>query len=616
MTRAAVRGAVAGPYPEREPGQEQGLEGLLADLGYRWERAFPRGRGEGEALAALTRTHAARLQAAPLRELLAPLRYRLRKDGFGGERGAECFALCGAALWPALAGGAPPEVLGAAALLTRGRMALLDDSAAREQALLLAAMAMAVAGVPVHLVAAGEARAVQLAQALRAPLQALGLRAAHIAQSMDARERQAAYGADVACAAQRELALDFLRDRAQLGRDRGALRGHLAGLAAEGRQAAPVLMRGLHCALVDEADAVMIDGALQPMAIARETAAGEPRLRLEQALELAGGLVPERDFRVAGESAALTAEGAARLERLAVPLDEFWAAAPGRERLVAAALAALHAMQRERDYTVVQGRVLRRTAEGAEEGVEALQGLLELKEGCSPSGRREVRSRLSLPGFLGRYLHLAGICAGARGLPGEFWALYGRKTARAGPAAPAAPCATRVFAGGEARRAALLRAARDSIAAGEVLIALRSAEAAPPLAEALAQEGLAERVGLSVYPERGAPGAAGAPLQLMVAELHDAARHVAALRAACGAHSCCQFLALDDAAVAPQLGIFAAALARSCAAADGELPAPLARWIARRAQAGAERARARARLDALRRERQVAEVLAFSGAAE
>jgi len=72
----------------------------------------------------------------------------------------------------------------------------------------------------------------------------------------------------------------------------------------------------------------------------------------------------------------------------------------------------------------------------------------------------------------------------------------------------------------------------------------------------------------------------------------------------------------DDAAVAPQAGSFAAVLARSCAGADGELPAPLARWIARRAQAGAQRARARARLEALRRERQVAEVLAFSGSSE
>lgn len=621
LTRAAARGAGLGPYPEREGRPEQGLEGLLAELGYRWERVFPRGRGEGAALAALARAHAARVRSAPLREQVAPLRYRLRKDGFGGERSAECFALCGAALWPGHAAGTLPEVLAAAALLTLGRMALLDDAAAREQALLLAATAMAVAGVPVHLVTAGEARAVHLAQALRAPLQALGLRAAHIAQGMDARERQAAYGAEATCAAHRELALDFLRDRAQLGRDRGALRGHLARLAAEGRPAAPLLMRGLHCALVDEADVVMVDGALQPMAIAREVAAAAPRLRLEQALELARGLAPERDFRMAGKTGALTAEGAARLARLAAPLDEFWAAGPGREQLVAAALAALHALQRDRDYAVQQGKVLRRRHDREDEqrdadGEDTLQGLLELKEGCATSGRREVQSRLSLPGFLGRYLHLAGVCAGADDLPGEFWALYGRKSARAGRPAPAAPCASRVFASGEARRAALLRAAHDSVAAGEVLIALRSPEAAQPLAEALAQAGLAERVGLAVYPERGAPRGTGAPLQLMVAELHDAGRHVAALRETCGAHSCCQFLALDDAAVAPQLGAFAAALARSRAAADGELPAPLARWIARRAQAGAQRARARVRFEALRRERQFAEVFAFSGGTE
>jgi preprotein translocase subunit SecA len=617
--RAAARGAGLGPYPEREARQEQGLERLLADLGYRWHRAFPRGRGEGAALAAGVRERAARLHAAPLRDRVAEVRYRLRRDGFGAERTADCLALCWAALAPVRAADPAPEVLRAAALLTRGCMALLDDTAAREQALVLAALAMAVEGVPVHLAAADDARAAHLAQALREPLRALGMRGACIAQGMDARERQDAYGADVACAALRELALDFLRDRAQLGRERGALRDHVTRLAQDDRPAPPVLMRGLHCALVDEADALMVDSALSPIAITRESAAGEPRLRLEQALELARALVPEKHFRAGGGAAVLTPAGAARLERLAVPLEEYWVSALGRD-LVAAALAALHAMQRDRDYAVEQGRLLRRRPEGearpAGEEPDALQGLLELKEGCTLSGRRDVQSRLSVPGFFGRYLHLAGVSARSAGLTAEFWALYGRRTASAGMRAPAAACAYRVFATGAARNAALLRVTRDSLATGRVLIAMRTSAAAQPLADALAAAGLAEGVGVSVYPahrtEPPADAHAG-PLHLLVAELHDAGRHVERIRAACGAHSCCQFLALDDAALEPHLGAVAAALARALAGENGELQAPLAQWIARGAQAGAEQARARVRRDALRRERQIEEVLAFSG---
>lgn len=618
--RAAARGAGRGPYPERKARQEQGLERLLADLGYRWHRAFPPGRGEGAALAAGVRERAARGYAVPLRDRVADVRYRLRRDGFGAERTADCLALCWAALAPGRAADPAPEVLHAAALLTRGCMALLDDAAAREQALLLAALAMAVEGVPVHLAAADDARAAHLAQALREPLRALGMRGAGIAQDMDARGRQEAYGADVACAALRELALDFLRDRGRLGRERGALREYVARLAQDGRPAQPVLMRGLHCALVDEADALMVDSALSPIAIARESAAGESRLRLEQALELARPLVPEKHFRLGGGAAVLTPAGAAQLERLALPLEEYWATAQGRD-LVAAALAALHALQRDRDYAVAQGRVLRRRPEGetgpaaAREEPEALQGLLELKEGCALSGRRDVQSRLSVPGFLGRYLHLAGVCAGSAGLPAEFWALYGRRTGSAGRRAPVAPCACRVFATGAARDAALLRATRDSLAAGRVLIAMRTTAAAQALAQALEAAGLAEGVALSVYPaHRSAPPAHApdVPLHLLVAELHDAGRHVERIRDACGAHSCCQFLALEDAALEPRLGA-AAALARALAGEEGELPAPLARWIARGAQAGAEQALARARRDALRREHQIEEMLAFSG---
>jgi len=613
--------AAAGAYAEREPAPERGLEAALGALGFHWHRAVA-GRLGGAALAARVRAGLPRLASRALRESVPELRYRLRKHGFGGARTADCLALCAAALWPEHAARATPEVFAGAGALLHGRMAMIADAGARTDALLLAACAMAVAGAPVHVSAATDARAAHLAHELSSPLRALGLRAAAIAPGMDLRERHEAYGAEVACAAQRELAIDYLRDRLRRGRGRGALREQVTRIAEEGRASAPNLLRGLHCSLVDQADAVMIDGALAPVAISREAPPAHQRLPLEQALELARTLQPGRDFVVEAGAAHLTSEGAARAARLAAPLEALRLPEAEREALVAAALLALRGFTRDRDYAVEGGRVLRQDAgpevgdPGADEGL--VQALLELKEGCALSGRREIQARISIPGFLRRYLHLAGVCRPDPALPGEFWALYGRKTVAGAPQAHSEPCAVRAFASSVARRAALAQAAGDALRDGEVLVALRSREEAQAFGEALRQGGLAGRVSVTLFPahrEAQAGAWAGVRPQLLVGDLHEAARQVEEIREVCGARSCCQFVSLDEPAAA-QLGASAEALARDGSGAEGELAPAAARWIARSAQRVAERAAAAVRRDAQRRERQLDALFAFTGGAE
>lgn len=616
-----AREGVPGAYTERDPAPERGLDAALATLGYRWHRAFS-ARLDGEALAVRVRAGLPRLASRALRECLPELRYRLRKHGFGGSRTVDCLALCAAALWQDKAARAAPACFAAADALLRGHMAMLAGAGARTDAVLLAACAMAIAGAPVHLAAATDARAAKLAQALQVPLLALGMRATAIAPGMDLRERHEAYGAEVACAALRELVIDYLRDRLRRGRARGALREHVARIAEEGRDSAPLLLRGLHCLLVDEADAVMIDGALAPVAISREAAPTHERLPLEQALELARALQPGRDFVLETGEARLTSEGAERVARLAAPLDALRQPGAGREALVASALFALHGLDRGRDYAVEEGRVLRPDVEpqAGEPGTDPglLQALLELKERCPLSGRREIQARISIPAFLRRYLRLAGVCRPDPALPGEFWVLYGCKTDAGARQVRAEPCAVRAFATSEARRAALMRAVSDALRDGEVLVALRSREEGQAFREALGQGGLAGRVSVTLFPahrEAQAGAWAEARPRLLVGDLHDAARHVEEIREACGARSCCQFVSLDEPAAA-RLGASAGALARAGSGAQGELAPDAGRWIARSAQQVAERAAAAMRQDAQRRERQLDTLFAFTGGAE
>jgi preprotein translocase subunit SecA len=620
MLPATLRGDT-GVYPERESLRESALDRLLAGAGFWLEQAFARTLPEPEELARRVREQAQRYGGGSLGRRLAEVRYRLRRDGFSDERLAECFGLCCAALDGASHAAISPASLGAAALMVKGYVAEIGSPAERAHALTLAAMALAVEGTPVHVVAASEARARRSAEMLAGPLAALGCSAGFVAQAVGARERRDAYRASVVCGPQRVIAMDYLRDRLLLGRRMGSVKGRLERLAGTARHGSQTMLPGLHCALVDDADSVLLDDSRAPLVISADADQARQRLVYEQALEIARALAEGADFAIGDDGAQLTPSGADRLSRLVLPLGGEWLARQRREELAGAALDALHVLERDRDYRVAQGRVVLPEPEGEppedeQEQDPLLRGMLEVKEGCRLSGARDVLTRVSGLRFFGRYLRLAGTCADARGLEREFWSLCSLKTRRCGPAPEtAAACGARVFTTTAARRAAVAETARALLESGsEVVIALRAQEEAQALAPLLSGIAGAHRLKLNLHPaQRDLDAAPRAGAHLLVGELHDAARHVAQLRQAYGAARCGQFLALEDQGVATAAGALAVAAARLAPAARGELPSALAQWFAARAQRGMERTQSLLRRAAAQRERQLEDLLAFSG---
>jgi preprotein translocase subunit SecA len=637
----AARAGRADPgfYPEREVRREAPLDRLLGEIGFGVHAVLRRGLRPPASLVDEVARHAVRFRASALPAQARELRYRLRRDGLERERLAECFGLYAAALPP---GAAVPagEALAAAAALVHGSLVDLADARSRWQALALAATAFALCGVPVHLYAASEARARAAAAALNATLGVLGSSAVCIDAGMSAAERRVSYGAPVVCGSQRVIAFDYLRDRIRLGRRLRPMQSRLERLSGDTTTGVQMLLSGLHCALVEDAEQVLLDDARVPMVISADVESSPDRLPYEQALELARALEAGADYTRDGQVAQLTARGAQRLAQLSVLLGGLWAARQRREELVAAALTALHVMECGRDYEVEQG-ALRLAPSGADEEPapgEALQRLLEVKERLAFAGRRDVLARLSVPRFFRRYLRLAGACADARGLEREFWSLYGLRTSRAGAPAPRAVYATRGFVSADQRRSALGASVREHAARGQsVVVALRSVAEADAVASALQQAGVRfvtlsaavqeperealaslDRPGsvlLSLHPaQRSVARTAGGdtPLHLAIAELHDSARHVAQVAQAYAAGSCEQFLALEDEALASLVGT-AAQGARAAAGSDGELSAAAAARIAAAAQEAAERAAARARREMSSREQSLEDLLAFSG---
>jgi preprotein translocase subunit SecA len=634
-----------GYYPERDDAPEPFFDRLLANLGFRWHNAFARRLDEPAALAAEVERYAAQWAGSPLAPRLPELRYALRRDGLRARHVAECFGLycAGQSKQGAVVPG--PDALGAATVLLHGGIVELADASARREALGLAAATWAICGVPVHLLTVTDARARGAAEALRAPLTALGFSPGVIVQGMDARARQEAYSAPVVCGTQREIANDYLRDRSVLdNRPRSLARAlqRASGDSGSGRE--PVL-RGLHCALVEDADMLMLDDAHLQAVLTGDKIRTQERLIYEQALEFARALAQVRDYTLDSEGTRLTDAGAQRIGRLVGPLAGIWTARQRREGLIVLALDVVHRLRHGVDYQVEQGRVILPQQEGEETAAEAdqtVQRLIEVKEGCKLGSAPEVLARLSVPRFLRRYLRLAGTCADAGGCEGEFWGLYGLKTTLAGAAVPGPlRCPARLFRTASAKRTALLERVHALSAAGSaVLIAARTPSEAQALSQVLDKAsivpgilrgtgGEAEQqalgrlnepggVALALHPaERNiARAAGGTPVSVIVAELHDARRQVERIHRAFAADSCEMLLSLEDKAVAAQLGALAAAWARLGDAGAEELPAGQSQWLAGIAQRGIERSYAHVRQEVMSRDRQLDDQLAFSGKRE
>ena len=536
---------------------------------------------------------------------ISELRYGLRRDGLKPALLGECFSL--------YAESPASHVRAAAARLAAGGVVELADPAERHEALALAALAHALHGGGVHLIAASEPAAKILQGKLGAPFAALGLRVALLEQSMSAVARREAYASDVVCGTHREIAQDHLRDRLAAGERGGAVARRVQRLSAPGGE--ELMPQGLHCALVDDADIVMLDDALAPAAIATEVDQSRERLLYEQALELARALKRGVDFTVEQEGIRLTEPAARLLARLVTPLGGIWSARQRREELVGLALEALHLLERDVDYRVANGRVQfperRKDGEDAADADQEVQKLVEVKEGCRLGARRELLARLPMPRFFARYRHLAGACADARALEGEFWSLYSLKTWLAGERLTAPPPNLRVFASLEARNAALVALLRAHVAAGRaVVLAARSTREAQGLLGMVQEAQVAGDIKVAVLPAvQALPAQRQA--SLVVAGLPDCRRHIELARRACGAASAELLFALDEEAVAPRLGVFR--FSKVFARPDGELLPRAAGLVARHAQRAAERASRGGRLDLHARERMLDDLLAFSG---
>jgi preprotein translocase subunit SecA len=389
-------------------------------------------------------------------------------------------------------------------IMLEGMVAEMQTGEGKTLTANLPAAAVALSGSPVHVVSVNDYLVKRDAETMAPVYAALGLSVGLIQENMQPVDRRAAYACDITYVSNKQITFDYLRDRLAMGRHLNELRLRLERLHAPAPRLSELVLRGLHFAIIDEIDSVLVDEARTPLIISRDVGSEDDREVYEQALELAGTLEEDVDFELMRyqRTVELTNEGRNTLEDRADPLGGVWSSALYREELCTQALSALHLFHRDTHYLVIDDKVQivdeftgRIMADRSWQ--RGLHQMLEVKEGCSLTGEKETLARISYQKFFRRYLRLAGMTGTAREIRGELWSIYGLPVARVPTNKPDQKTAypARMFATKADKYQAILERVRGLNAAGRpVLIGTRTVAASEDLSQIFTEAGLEHQV--------------------------------------------------------------------------------------------------------------------------
>jgi len=315
--------------------------------------------------------------------------------------------------------------------ILHGQVAEMATGEGKTFSIVLPAATAALAGIPVHVITVNDYLTQRDAELLRPIYESLGLSVGVIIQGMEPDARRKAYDCDITYCTNKELAFDYLKDRLALGNHPGMLRMRVRRLYGDTSGDRQSLLRGLHFAIVDEADSVLIDEARTPLIISGEQKGNFNETVIQAALLIAREMQEGRDFQVddAQRKIELNAEGEALIAERFKQHESDWSSLLLCEDLVRKGLTALHIFKRDEDYLVQDGKVeiIDEYTGRAMSGRQWSKGqhqMVEAKESCELSEERETLSRISYQRFFRRYKHLAGMTGTANEAASELWAVY------------------------------------------------------------------------------------------------------------------------------------------------------------------------------------------------
>lgn len=317
--------------------------------------------------------------------------------------------------------------------LLRGGIAEMSTGEGKTLGATLAAATACLAGIPVHVVTINDYLAERDAEEMEPLYHALGLSVGIILHEKELPERRAAYSCDICYCSNKELTFDFLKDSLVLAHRKTTRLQQASLLAGDASWSENLLLRGLHFAIVDEADSVLVDEARTPLIISGQEKFGQrEETLLQTAMEIASTFEKNVHFKQDEKSAVhLTSSGQQLLIDSCEHLEGLWKSSFYREPLVKQALSALHVYHLDRDYIIddegaiqivdlYTGRVMPGRSWG-----QGLQQMIEMKEACELTKPRQTNAEISYQNFFRKYHHLCGMTGTVQEVSGELLDVYG-----------------------------------------------------------------------------------------------------------------------------------------------------------------------------------------------
>ncbi|HAP20472.1 MAG TPA: preprotein translocase subunit SecA [Lachnospiraceae bacterium] len=316
-------------------------------------------------------------------------------------------------------------------ILHQGRISEMKTGEGKTLVSTLPAYLNALDGKGVHIVTVNDYLAKRDAEWMGKVHEFLGLTVGVVLNSMTPEERKAAYACDITYATNNELGFDYLRDNMVVYKEK-------------------LVQRGLHYAIIDEVDSVLIDEARTPLIIsgqsgkstelyracdilARQMERGEASGEMTKMTAIMGEEIIETGDYVVNEkekNVSLTEDGVKKVEQF-FHIDNL-ADAENLEiqHNIILALRAHNLMHRDHDYVVKDDQVLivdeftgrimpgRRYSDGLHQAIEA-------KEGVKVKRESKTLATITFQNFFNKYEKKAGMTGTALTEEQEFRDIYG-----------------------------------------------------------------------------------------------------------------------------------------------------------------------------------------------
>lgn len=417
----------------KAPKPRNGLDRLADGLIGRWKRG-PWVARRLQAVAAEIAALRDSLEKSPesrLDMMLQELRHERRRKPSDPTGFAKGLAVLAVAAERELGLRAYEVQLMASAALVQGYFAEVDTGEGKTLAIGIAAAYRALNGLPCHVITANDYLAGRDADNLKGFYQRAGLSVGAVLGEDDDAKRRQAYACDVTYSTAKEVAADYLRDRLR-GVDADGRGERLISLV-KGREAVgKAVQRGLHAALIDEADHALIDEAVTPLVISRPLEAGEMEWVAKAAWKLVRTFEPGVHYRVerAARVVELLAPGLElACHELDLPRTGLWASDRRRVQVIRQALEARELFIRDEHYVVDDGKVVIVDPSTGRpmpmrSWQQGLHQIIEAKEGLEVSGGSETMARISFQAYFRKYHFLGGASGTLKEVADEIWHTY------------------------------------------------------------------------------------------------------------------------------------------------------------------------------------------------